>query len=258
MPFCPKCRTEYREGFVKCADCKVALVDKLDDIEIQEASLDEIFEKEVEQQAQSIDISDIFDEKSLEALNITKEKLEEWKTNPPTPEEIKQMKRFILKQRMIEEENEKFVSKKEKASEYLSSGICLVIVGVLGITFVVLAFLKVLPFIHLSGFGYVIYAIVGIIMAFMLYFGISSLLKVKSTKIQAESEEDELNTVNAFFDKEISAQSIDSDLDITDDENLNYFLRSEKIKTILKNQFPDLKEGYIDSLIDERYSDIFD
>lgn len=258
MPFCPKCRTEYREGFVKCADCKVALVDKLDDIEIQEASLDEIFEKEVEQQAQSIDISDIFDEKSLEALNITKEKLEEWKTNPPTPEEIKQMKRFILKQRMIEEENEKFVSKKEKASEYLSSGICLVIVGVLGVTFVVLAFLKVLPFIHLSGFSYVIYAIVGIIMAFMLYFGISSLLKVKSTKIQAESEEDELNTVNAFFDKEISAQSIDSDLDITDDENLNYFLRSEKIKTILKNQFPDLKEGYIDSLIDERYSDIFD
>jgi hypothetical protein len=27
MPFCPSCRTEYREGFVECADCKVPLVE---------------------------------------------------------------------------------------------------------------------------------------------------------------------------------------------------------------------------------------
>jgi hypothetical protein len=27
---CPKCKVEYREGFAKCSDCDVALVDKLD------------------------------------------------------------------------------------------------------------------------------------------------------------------------------------------------------------------------------------
>jgi len=27
--YCPRCRTEYREGFFKCADCKVPLVDIL-------------------------------------------------------------------------------------------------------------------------------------------------------------------------------------------------------------------------------------
>jgi hypothetical protein len=27
--FCPKCRTEYREGFAVCADCNVNLVDAL-------------------------------------------------------------------------------------------------------------------------------------------------------------------------------------------------------------------------------------
>ena len=27
--FCPKCRTEYREGFTVCADCTVDLVDEL-------------------------------------------------------------------------------------------------------------------------------------------------------------------------------------------------------------------------------------
>lgn len=27
--FCPQCRTEYREGFASCADCRVPLVDTL-------------------------------------------------------------------------------------------------------------------------------------------------------------------------------------------------------------------------------------
>jgi len=27
--FCPQCQTEYREGFVECADCHVPLVDRL-------------------------------------------------------------------------------------------------------------------------------------------------------------------------------------------------------------------------------------
>lgn len=29
MPFCPKCRIEYREGFTTCSDCDVALVSAL-------------------------------------------------------------------------------------------------------------------------------------------------------------------------------------------------------------------------------------
>ena len=35
MPLCPKCRTQYREGFSLCSDCKIPLVDQLtDDYEI--------------------------------------------------------------------------------------------------------------------------------------------------------------------------------------------------------------------------------
>ena len=29
MPFCPKCKAEYREGFYICHDCQEKLVDKL-------------------------------------------------------------------------------------------------------------------------------------------------------------------------------------------------------------------------------------
>lgn len=31
MPFCPKCKYEYREGFTECSDCKVPLVDHLEE-----------------------------------------------------------------------------------------------------------------------------------------------------------------------------------------------------------------------------------
>ena len=31
MPWCPNCKNEYREGIEKCADCGIALVDKLED-----------------------------------------------------------------------------------------------------------------------------------------------------------------------------------------------------------------------------------
>ena len=30
--FCPKCRAEYREGFLECSDCDVDLVEKLEPI----------------------------------------------------------------------------------------------------------------------------------------------------------------------------------------------------------------------------------
>lgn len=29
MPYCPRCRSEYREGFARCADCDVDLVPAL-------------------------------------------------------------------------------------------------------------------------------------------------------------------------------------------------------------------------------------
>ena len=32
MPFCPKCKNEYREGFTHCAECKFELVDSLEDL----------------------------------------------------------------------------------------------------------------------------------------------------------------------------------------------------------------------------------
>ena len=44
MPWCPKCKSEYREGFTECATCHVPLVDELpeeDETRIQDTVQDE-------------------------------------------------------------------------------------------------------------------------------------------------------------------------------------------------------------------------
>jgi len=38
MPWCPKCKTEYREGITHCADCKVELVEEYKDAVLQDAT----------------------------------------------------------------------------------------------------------------------------------------------------------------------------------------------------------------------------
>ncbi len=260
MPFCPKCKVEYREGFKVCSDCKVELVDSLEEIDdFEEIAVEEVIDNESdnEETKENYDLSDLIDENVLMALDITPEKLEEWKTNPPTPEELLQLKRLIIKQRKLEEEKQKFVSKKEKAADYQSSGIMLLVMGIIGLAFVVLAFCGLIPIVSVTGFGYVIYSVVGLVFALFIYFGISSLSKVKKTKSESIEEESELKEIKKFFDENITKAKIDEGMDYSDDESLNYFMRTEKIKSILKKQYPDLKEGYIDNLIDERYYDIF-
>lgn len=256
MSFCPICKIEYREGFEYCSDCKVKLVDKLP-VEINEEvpNIEETTENI--SNADTMAIEDMIDSNVMEILNLTPDRLTELKDNPPTEEELIQLKRFIYEQRKLEEDKEKFVSKKEKVSDYKSSGITLLILGSLGLIYVILAFLGVLPFVHLSGYSYVIYSIVGVVFAILIYFGISSLAKVKSTKAEALKEDAQINDVRDFFDKTMTSEFIDSDLQLTEDDNLNFFMRNEKMKAVLKSNYPELKEGFIEELIDEKYSEIF-
>lgn len=44
MPFCPKCRFEYREGIEKCPDCDLKLVEKLHEGEQEQCRSEELVE----------------------------------------------------------------------------------------------------------------------------------------------------------------------------------------------------------------------
>ncbi|RME20548.1 MAG: hypothetical protein D6806_16165 [Deltaproteobacteria bacterium] len=45
MPYCPQCLSEYREGFTRCADCDVELVDQLgEELELSEEAIQQALE----------------------------------------------------------------------------------------------------------------------------------------------------------------------------------------------------------------------
>ena len=51
MPWCPKCKSEYREGFTECATCHVPLVDELpeeDETRVQDTVQAELAEETVQ------------------------------------------------------------------------------------------------------------------------------------------------------------------------------------------------------------------
>ena len=55
MPWCPKCKCEYKEGITECADCKVPLVDEFPvDEPVEEAiyQYEAVSEEETEEQTQ--------------------------------------------------------------------------------------------------------------------------------------------------------------------------------------------------------------
>ena len=63
-----------------------------------------------------------------------------------------------------------------------------------------------------------------------IYFGIHSLTRYKDYKVKAVDENKENVEFEEWFKNTITMSFIDSDLEITDDEQTNFFKRNAKIK----------------------------
>lgn len=78
--FCPQCKTEYREGFYKCADCSVPLVHELPpreeayDDTYQPETIRDVFE--INKQFQG-DLIDVFETSNQSDILIVKSVLDE-------------------------------------------------------------------------------------------------------------------------------------------------------------------------------------
>jgi aspartokinase len=77
MPFCPKCRYEYNPEIWECPDCRVRLVEKLDEEEPEEELItEESTESENEESSQDTDFVPLACYKSRFSSDILREALE--------------------------------------------------------------------------------------------------------------------------------------------------------------------------------------
>lgn len=228
MPFCPKCKNEYREGFTHCAECKCELVDSLEDLEALEDMQEECMADEEPEFP--------FVEESMEQKERPKDGY----------------KSGIYR------------GSAERAEDNKSSAWTLLSVGTIGIIVLVLIMTGIIP---LYFYGVTKYMVYGVLFAMFILFIVMGAVSLRNSKIfakKAESESTLSDTMKEWCMNHLQAGMLDISLFGEDEEaaslspEVKYFKRSEEIKRLLSDKFMNLDEGFLDDFVDHIYEELFE
>jgi len=222
MPWCPKCKYEYREGIKICADCGCELVDveDLKDLESKTAALDDVME--------AVDETDAFpeweDEDEAEAEGAA----------------------FSMEQ---------YVDSSERAEENRSSGWMLSFIGGIGLIVVILGICGIIPL--RLGNPYLFYGVLCLLFFVFLIMGILSIRNAKVFAGKAESENGLKTAIREWYQNNLTGSEIDQAIGDLDGltEEVRYFKRVQKIKDKLNHQFMNLDQPFLEHFIDDEIYD---
>lgn len=230
MPWCPVCKNEYREGIKLCAECKVELVDQLED---ENAELEEQ-EKIARVRAM---LAAAADEQADEDEEEVPEKIPVYHA---------------------------YQNSASKAEDNRTSAYTLLFVGVLGFILVLLVFVGVIPlYQNASTTKYLVCGVMGAMFILFIVFGVVSMRNSKILLVKAKSEDSLLSELTKWCEENLNAEQIDAGL--FDDEmqeemaeEQKYFKRADKMKAVISDKFMNLDEALLEHFVDEYYQGLFE
>ncbi len=242
MAWCPKCKSEYVEGMTRCADCNCELVDSL-----QEQQKMTAWEEEVTLRAIQLKQKEVQAKVDEEVLVNA---LEEMATSGEFEfEEPVEKPKHVMP----------YMNNEEQAMEHKASAHSLLVIGLIGLIFIILLFFDVLPIRMATVNKYIVSGVMGALFTLFLVMGVISLKKSKVLVKKAKKENDLTKEIKKWCRDYMIAQEIDAQLPIEEEtEEVKYFQRFDKMKEMIQNQFMYLDDGYLDRLIDEIYPEIFE
>lgn len=153
-----------------------------------------------------------------------------------------------------------FKTAKEKYDDLHSSYVCLLIVGILGIIYVILDYLKVIPFSFNNNGNFMFYIVMGSLFSIFIIMGIVTYNSAKKIKAHIGDEEETTDNILAWAKETLSAEEIDKTIEGIEDcgNEEKYLLRVEALNKLFVEAHSLDDEKYINSLIDEIYPELFE
>lgn len=272
MPWCPKCKSEYKEGVTVCSDCGCELVsdEKEKKKPVIFGTAEEMEELLSYLKYNHIDEAEvIFDEaEGVCELYVPKEEMTQADKLIRVFKQQQEQERASSSENEAESEEEMSIkpsvlyeNSADKAQENKSSAYMLLIFGIVGMIVMVLGIAGVLP-IRLGGTTK--YMTYGIMSALFILFIVMGMVSMKSYRIfakKAESENSLRDTIEKWCLEALKPEALDEELfqsgeDLTEEEK--YFKRTSLIKDRINKQFMNLDEAFLDNFTDEIYEDIFE
>ena len=241
MPWCPKCRNEYVEGMTVCADCGCALVDSPE--EFPRAGLERGAQEWAREHPQER-------EEGMEAA--PEEMTESYETEPESGQQERMETKGLSGSAVYENAS-------QKAESFRSGAWMLILVGAAGLILLALAIAGFLP-VRLSGFSGVLSGLVmGVLFLAFLFSGISSLKTSRQLEGKAKKEAGLREELLAWCREHLLAEEIDASIEeLPESEEERYFKRTERIHSLIVRNFENLDEGWLESFVDEIYTEYFD
>lgn len=270
MPWCPKCKNEYREGIDVCADCGSELVASQDDQDSVRTTL--IFGEE----DQMNKLKDFLNFNNIHDVEITfdsEDDVYELSVYVTEQDKASKITKVFLTEEREEQEEKKEVdthtnsspykgvyqNSAERAEENRSSAWTLLLVGGVGLIVMILGIIGILPF-RLSGTNK--YMVYGIMSALFMLFIVMGIISMKNSLVftkKAQSENSLHVTMLNWCKESLNAEVIDKTISLTGEETeeVLYFRRAEKIKEELNHKFVNLDQEFLEHFIDEEYDTLF-
>ena len=238
--WCPKCRNEYREGILVCADCGEKLVESLEEYDRENAA----------KMKPGFAAGGTGSAPETADFEIPEEVLSTAEAEEEPEEESRPARTFA------------YHASAEKAEENRSAGVSLLIVGVIGLAAVILLVSDMIPFWHLYGFSkFLTGGVMGVMFALFAVMGVVSLKSVKKLSDKAADEDDLEKRIREWAALNLSEASISKQLSredrLLEKTDIAYFARSEAMKNMLAGAFPEADPAFIDHMTEVLYTGIY-
>lgn len=255
MPWCPKCKEEYREGITVCAECGETLVESPDEGIVEEEDYGEAAAREEADEETVTGTGEVNEEEPADY---------DWDEEKSAAEKEEDIQDNDIQDREMADQEETsvlqgarsttYVKKADEYKDLVSTGYTFVILSVLGLVYLALCQSGVIPI------SYNILALIVLTAMFVIFIiiGISSFVKAKGIKEMIGSEEEQSESILSWLREHAAADRLKALRGEEESEEEYYLNLTERLKEELKEAYPEAGDNYLEMLIEEYYSEVFE